>query len=82
MPAVVLPAAATDQAPTDGATILQQSVLGESAFGPGFELPATDTVADVTTGRAPLGIILGLAGLAGAVALLAPSRRRKPDATE
>ncbi|MBF8289070.1 MAG: hypothetical protein HW391_38, partial [Chloroflexi bacterium] len=59
-----------------------QEVLGEVAVGPTFELPATDTVSDVVTGGSYLMIILGLAGLACAAVLLAPTRRREAEATE
>ena len=70
----------TSSSPVDA--IVTQSVQGEVAFGPGFELPATDTVSDVVTGGSSLLLILGLAGLAGAAVLFAPSRRREPEAAE
>ncbi|MEW5992533.1 MAG: hypothetical protein AB1736_14485, partial [Chloroflexota bacterium] len=59
-----------------------QTVLGAISTGGDNELPATDTVSDVVTGGSSILIILGLAGFAGAAVLLAPSRRREPDATE
>ncbi|HEX5590527.1 MAG TPA: hypothetical protein VFX65_09585 [Candidatus Limnocylindrales bacterium] len=77
---------ATDETtdPVDPPTVKPpfQAVLGEVSVDAGIELPATDTVSDVVTGAPSLLLIVGLAGLAGAAVLFAPSRRREPDATE
>ncbi|MCI0585014.1 MAG: hypothetical protein L0227_19330, partial [Chloroflexi bacterium] len=72
----------TDQ-PTDPAgTPPTQSVLGEVSADDDIELPPTDAVANVATTTSSIFRILGLAGLAGAAFLLAPHRRRDPEATE
>ncbi|HSO28594.1 MAG TPA: hypothetical protein VLS28_01705, partial [Candidatus Sulfomarinibacteraceae bacterium] len=62
-----------------------QDVLAEIAFGPGFELPETDTVQEIETNGGTsslLAILIGLGAIAALAVLIAPSRRRTPDATE
>ncbi|MEO8462538.1 MAG: hypothetical protein ABI555_04955, partial [Chloroflexota bacterium] len=55
-----------------------QTVLGEVTVKP-ITLPQTDTVAATPSPLAPALIIGGLAALAGAAVLLAPSRRREVE---
>jgi len=67
---------------TGGTSQFSQSVLGAVSTGGSLELPPTDTIAAAVTDGSSIFLILGLAGLAAAAVLLAPIRRRAPEATE
>jgi len=67
---------------TDGATSTQRVLGASTTAGGSIELPATHALSALVATGPSILMIIGLAGLAAAAVLFAPSRRREPEATE